>query len=123
MATPATTFVGWTTRLNTDGGPAVTVNAVLVAAGSAPLDAVSCLLPGRLTLSAGNDAIPFTSLTTAAPPFSAPVPTSASDTDVPETGFVNASRTSTWTAGAMLPPATTLPGCTANDRFAAAAAV
>src|SRR5262249_5721251 len=37
-------------------------------------------------------------------------------------GFVNASRTSTCTAGAMVTPAVTFDGCAANDRLEAAAA-
>src|SRR4029077_8004831 len=96
------------------------VNALLVAVGSAPLDAVSCLLPTRATFSALNEAMPLALLATAPPPESAPVPTSASATGLPATGFVNASRTSTCTAGATLAPASALAGCTANDSVAGA---
>src|SRR5213593_830754 len=66
-------------------------------------------------------ALPLASLTPAPPPVSVPVPTRASETDVPGTALPNASATRTSTAGAIATPATTLLGWTVNASEAAAA--
>src|SRR5438034_1429205 len=98
------------------------MNALLVTGDSAPLDAVSCLLPTRSTLSPGNDAVPPASLTTGAPPVSVPVPTRDSATDAPATPLPNASVSLSCTAGDTVAPATTFDGCVVNASVVAAAA-
>ena len=121
IAAPATTLLGWVWNASVAAGPAAIVNAVLVAGVSTPLAAVSCFEPVRLTLSALNVARPVASVRWAAPPVSAPVPTSASVTLPPGTPLPNASASSTWTAGAIVEPATALLGWTGNDNVVAAA--
>src|SRR5207249_1279674 len=121
MTAPATTSLGPTTNVMVAAAPCATVNAALVTAGSSGLVAVSCLLPARSRLSAGNAAMPVESVGTASPPVSAPVPTSASVTECAATALPNASLTCTWTAGAMPVPATTSEGPTTNASPAAAA--
>src|SRR5947199_174003 len=98
------------------------MNALLETGDSAPLDAVSCLLPTRSTLSPGNDAAPPASLATAAPPVSVPVPTRDSATDVPATPLPNASVNLSCTPGVIVAPATTFDGCVVNASVVAAAA-
>ena len=110
IATPATAFVGWTTKASVDAAAGETVNVALVVLGAAPHAAVSCLLPARSMLRPAKLAMPDAFVATPAPPVSVPVPTSASATLAPGTGLVNASSACTWTAGATLTPATTLVG-------------
>src|SRR5438477_452965 len=114
IATPAVTLLGWTVNASDAAAAGETVNAVLVALGSAPLEAVSCLPPARLVLRPPKLASPLSSLTTAPPPVSVPAPTSASETDVPGTALPNASATRTSTAGAIATPATTFVGWIVN---------
>src|SRR2546425_604845 len=120
MATPATTVVAATANVSAAAGADDTVNEAVVTVGSTPLEAVSCLLPARFTLSAENVARPAPSLTTAPPPVSVPVPTSAKATDLAATPLPNASLTLTCTAGAIATPAITLAGATANVSAVAA---
>src|SRR5206468_2434061 len=110
IATPATTLLGWTVNASDAAAAGDTVNAVLVTLGSVPLEAVSCLLPTRLMLRPAKLALPLALLTTAPPPLSVPVPTSASDPHDARPMLPNASETLTWTAGAIATPATTLLG-------------
>src|SRR5438046_1519463 len=63
--------------------------------------------------------MPLASLTTAPPPVSVPVPTTASDTEAPATPLPNASATFICTAGAIATPATTPLGWNGNARDAA----
>src|SRR5213075_686170 len=111
IVTPATTSAGWAVNDSALAAAGVTSNAAVVTVGSAPLEAVSCLLPTRSTLRPLKLAMPLALLTTAAPPVSVPLPTSASATEVPGTALSNASETRTWTAGAIATPATTSEGC------------
>src|SRR5207249_287855 len=121
IATPATTSVGWAANASDAAAAGDTVNAALVTLGSAPLEAVSCLLPARLMLTLANLAMPLASLTTAPPPLSVPVPTRARDTEAPGTPLPNASATLICAAGAIATPATTPLGWTVNASDAAAA--
>src|SRR5881628_1069959 len=121
IATPATTLVGWTVNASDAAAAGETVNAVLVTLGSAPLEAVTCLLPARLMLTPAKLALPLASLTAAPPPVSVPAPTSASETELPDTALPNPSTTLTRTAGAIATPATTSVGWAANASDAAAA--
>ena len=114
--TPATAPAGCTANVRFAAAAAETVKALLVAVGSTPLEARSCLLPARSTRRLLKLAMPDALLTTAPPPVSVPPPRSANVTDVPATGFVNASRTCTWTAGAIATPATSSAGWTAIER-------
>src|SRR5204862_390516 len=104
IATPAVTLLGWTVNASDAAAAGETVNAVLVALGSAPLEAVSCLPPARLMLTPAKLALPLALLTTALP-----------------TAWPNASATFTCTAGAIATPAATLVGWTVNASDAAAA--
>src|SRR5207249_2141150 len=121
IATPATTLLGWTVNASDAAAAGETVNAVLVTLGSAPLEAVSCLLPARLMLRPAKLAVPLPWLAAAPPPARVPAPTSASDTEVPGTPLPKASATLICTAGATATPATTLLGWTVNASEAAAA--
>ena len=121
IATPATTLFGATANVSAAAAAGDTVNAGLVTGGSAPLEAVSCLLPTRFRLTAGNVARPFASLVTEPPPVSVPVPTSASDTSPPGTELPNASVSLSCSAGAIATPATTSLGPAVNVSAAAAA--
>src|SRR5262249_26554042 len=78
IATPGVTFVGCVRYWRAAGAPADTANALLVAPGSTPLEAMSCLLPTSVRLRLLNVATPPPLLAIDAPPESAPVPTSAS---------------------------------------------
>src|SRR5207249_9792813 len=80
IVAPATTFDGCVVNANVVAAAADTVNAVLVTGIKAPLDAVSCLLPARSTLSAENVARPLPSLATAEPRRAARMPTRPSAT-------------------------------------------
>src|SRR5262245_30114804 len=119
---PAVTFEGCTTNWSAAAAPAFTVNELLVAGESPPPDAVSCFEPERLMPGPGKLATPEASLSREPPPVSAPVPTSASETDVPWTPLPNASATFTCTAGVIVAPAVTVVGWTVNESAAAAPA-
>src|SRR5207245_360731 len=121
MATPATTLLGPAANESAAAAAGETVNETLVNGGRMPLEAVSCLLPTRFTLSAVNVARPPASLATAPPPVSVPVPTRLKETSCPAIPFPNASFTLTCTAGAIAAPATTSLGPTANVSALAAA--
>src|SRR5205823_296817 len=121
IATPATTLLGWTVNASDAAAAGETVSAVLVTLGSAPLEAVSCLLPARLMLTPAKLALPPASLTPAPPPPRVPAPTRARDTEAPATPLPNASATLICAAGAIATPATTLLGWTVNASDAAAA--
>ena len=74
IATPATTSEGCAVNDSAEAAAADTVNELVVAAASAPLDAVSCLLPARSTRRLPKLAMPLALLATAPPPVSVPVP-------------------------------------------------
>src|SRR5262245_14309925 len=97
----------------------------LVLSGSqAPLVGAGCCFEAaRSTLSVENVAMPLPSVAAGALPESVPVPTSDSDTSSLATGFVNASVTLTFTAGAIAAPAAALLGWTSNATVAAAPAL
>src|SRR5512134_1514087 len=114
IVAPAATLLGCTSNETVAAAAAFTVNEVLVAGVSAPLVALSCLLPVRSTDSPENVAMPFASVAVEPPPVRVPVPTSDRLTSSVGTPFPNASATFTCTAGVIVAPAATLLGCTSN---------
>ena len=123
IAAATTTSLGGTANASVAAAPALTVNDALVTGVSAPPVAVSCFAPAESIDSPPNVAIPAPSVVTAPPPVSVPLPTSVSPTAAPATPLPYASATRTSTAGAIVAPATTSLGGTANASVAAAPAL
>ena len=90
------------------------LQALLVALGSRPLDAVSCFVPTWLMLRSLNVATPLLLVDCELVPLSVPVPLESAiaiDTPEDETLFPNPSRSWTVIAGVVIVPAVSSAGC------------